>query len=193
MDAYEAVLARRSIRRFKQDPLTKESLMKMIEGARLAPSGANLQPCEYIVVTDTSGLDDVFDCLKWAAYLAPEGTPPEEKKPVAYIIVLINRDKKKTEGIDDAAAGVMNILTIASSLGIGSCWLGSINRHKLKQALDVPDNYEVVYTVALGYPDEKSEVEKLKDSVKYWKDENKVMHVPKRSMEDIVSFNKFSK
>jgi nitroreductase len=191
MKVYEAILNRRSIRRYQQKPINEKIIEKLINAARLAPSAANLQPCEYIVVTDKSVVDQIFPCLKWAGYIAPAGNPPEGEQPVAYIIVLLNRNWRKEAGEVDAAAAIENILLTAVEEGIASCWIISVDKPKVREILAVPDYCELDSVIALGYPNEKSVVEELTDSVKYWKDDTGLFHVPKRKLESILHKNKY--
>ncbi|HDD64550.1 MAG TPA: nitroreductase [Firmicutes bacterium] len=191
MDIYEIIRKRRSIRRFKQEKIPLEILEKFIDAARLAPSGGNVQPWEFIIVNDEELLDKVFETLSWAAYIAPYGTPPEGKRPTAYIVVLQNKKTSPLTPAHDIAAAIENILLCATKEGIGSCWIASIKREKLSQILGIPPDYHIDSVVALGYPDEISVIEEFKGSVKYWKDENGVMHVPKRNLKDIIHYNKF--
>ncbi|MCK4326554.1 nitroreductase family protein, partial [bacterium] len=173
------------------EPVPKEILEKLIKAARLAPSAANLQPCEYIVVDEPSLVANVFSTLRWAGYIAPRGDPPEEERPVAYIIVLLNKEKVKAGGERDAAAGIENIVLAALEEGIGSCWLGSIERERLRSILNIPQHCEIDSVVAIGYPRESPVVEEMKDSIKYWKDNKNILHVPKRRLEDILHWNKY--
>lgn len=191
MDIYEIIRKRRTIRRFKQKEIPLELLEKFVDMARLAPSGANMQPLEYIIVNDKNLLEQIFPLTGWAGYLGKDGPPPEGKRPVAYIVVLINKDIKSPTPEHDAGASVENILLSATYEGIGSCWIGSINREKLREILKIPENYEIDTIIALGYPDEESFVEEFSGSIKYWKDEKGIMHVPKRRLKDILHFNKF--
>ena len=191
MDVYEAICKRRTIRRFSREPVPKEILEKLIKAARLAPSAANLQPCEYIVVDEPSLVANVFSTLRWAGYIAPRGDPPEEERPVAYIIVLLNKEKVKAGGERDAAASIGNIVLAALEEGIGSCWLGSIERETLRGILNIPNRCDIDSVVALGYPKESPVVEEMKDSIKYWKDDKNILHVPKRRLQDILHWNKY--
>ena len=191
MDVYKAILNRRSIRRYQQKPIDDEILEKLINAARLAPSAANLQPCEYIVVNDKSVVELIFPCLKWAGYIAPAGNPPEGEQPVAYIIVLLNRTWRKEAGEVDAAAAIENILLTALEEGISSCWIVSVDKPKVREILSIPDYCELDSVITLGYPNEKSVVEDLTDSVKYWKDDTGLFHVPKRKLESILHKNKY--
>lgn len=191
MTSYELILKRRTIRRFKQDPINENKLEKMINAARLAPSGANMQPCEFIIVNEKSIVDRLFETLKWAGYITPAGNPPEGKRPVAYVIVLINTEKLKSGGEVDAATAIMNIILTAFEMDIGSCWLGSIDRNEIQTLLQIPENCSINSVIALGYPDESPVVEELTDSVKYWKDEQGVLHVPKHSIEKVMHKNRY--
>jgi nitroreductase len=188
---YQIICERRTIRRFKNKPIAKDILMQLVNAGRLAPSGANIQPCEYIIIHDDTLKEAVFPLLKWAAYIAPHGNPSEDERPVAYIMVLIDLNKKKMNGEVDAAAAIQNILLAAWSEGISSCWLGSINRNKLKKIFNVPDHIAVNSVIALGYANEKSVLEESQDSIRYWKDDDGILHVPKRKFTDIVHINKY--
>ncbi|MBO3803272.1 MAG: nitroreductase family protein [Candidatus Brockarchaeota archaeon] len=189
MDVYEAAIGRRTTRRFKQDAIGRETLEKLVNAARLAPSAMNLQPCEYVVVDDPRVADEVFKTLRWAAYIAPEGDPKEGERPVAYIVVLLNRKKRETGGEVDAAAAIENILLTAYGEGLGSCWLGSVDRERLSKVLRVPEHCRIDSVVALGYAAEKPVLEEMAESVRYWKDGEGVLHVPKRRLEDVIHFN----
>jgi len=188
---YGTICQRRTIRRFQKKPISEEMLVKLVNAARLAPSGANIQPCEYIIVNNEQLVDKLFTCLKWAGYIAPAGNPPEGERPVSYIVVLIDVNRKKKGGEVDAAAGIENILLAAWEMGIGSCWLGSIDRKQIKKLLRIPHHLKVDSLVALGYPNELPVVEDAQDSIKYWKDKEDVLHVPKRKLEEILHRNRY--
>ena len=193
MSVYELILRRRTIRRFKQQPVAWPVLEKLVNAARLAPSGGNLQPCEFIVVDEPELVVSVFTTLKWAAYIAPRGTPPEGERPTAYIVVLINTEKRKSGGETDAAAAIMNIILMAQEEGLGTCWIGSVERERLQKLLAVPEYCIINAVVALGYPNESPVVEDLTGSVKYWKDEQGTLHVPKRRLRDVLHRNGYEK
>jgi nitroreductase len=189
MDVYEAILKRRSIRRFEQKEIPSNILEKIADAARLAPSGANLQPCEYVIINKPEILKSVFATLKWAAYITPLGNPPEGMEPTAYIIVLVNSRIVKFDPGHDTGAAIENMILTAVEEGIGSCWLGSVNRTKLAEIIKMPGHLTIDSVVALGYPAENPVAEELKDSVKYWKDSKGRLHVPKRKLKDILRFN----
>ncbi len=184
------MLSRRTIRRFKQACINRDILKNLVNVARVAPSAANLQPCEYIVVDEMPLLEEVFKTLRWAGYITPRGNPPPGEKPVAYIVVLSNENKGKL-GTHDAAAAIENMIILAWAEGIGSCWLGSIEREKLAEILGVPSCCKIDSVLALGYPLESPVMENMTDSIKYWKDEKGILHVPKRKLEDILHWQRY--
>jgi len=191
MNFYELILSRRSIRQFKSKPISKDILEKLVNAARLAPSAANRQPLEFIVVDEEEMGRKIFSCLKWAAYIAPQGDPRPGHEPVAYIVILVNTGIKERGYEYDAGAAIENIILAAWEQGVGSCWLLSVERDKIQDILKIPMTYKIDSVIALGYPDEEPIAEIMEDSVKYWKDSTGRLHVPKRKLEDIIHFNRF--
>jgi len=192
LSTYEIALKRRSIRRFKNIAIPYEILEKCVNAARLAPSAANLQPLEYIIVDDEQLLPRVFDTLRWAGYIAPAADPPPGHRPTAYIVVLIKRGAgyKDLENYD-AGLAVENMILVALEEGIGSCCLVSADINRLKELLNIPEDYIGSLVLALCYPDESPVVEEFRESPKYWKDRDNVLHVPKRGLKDILHRNNF--
>lgn len=186
MDIEEVVFKRRSIRRFKQNPIPIEILKKLIDYGRVAPMGGNVQCIEYIIITDPNIRDKFFPLVSWAASLPEiERIPEVGRRPTAYIVVLMNTQIKKG-GEADVGAAVENILLGAVNYGLGACWMGSINRDKIRELFKISEYYQVAYVISLGYPDEISVMERYTDSFKYWKDKAGLMHIPKRDLDDIV-------
>jgi len=188
---YDLILRRRTIRRFQQKPVSREILTRVVNAGRLAPSGMNLQPLEFVVVDAPDLLPEVFKTTGWAGYIAPKGTPPEGERPVAYIVVLINRGIKKFAGQHDVGAAMMNMILTALEEGVGSCWIGTIERTELAALLQIPESREIDSLLALGYPAEQPVVEEFRGSVEYWKDEQGVLHVPKRPLAALLHWNGF--
>jgi len=191
MGIYETVISRRSIRRFKDIPVPRQILERCINAARLAPSAANLQPLEYITVDDEQLLPQVFSTLQWAAYIRPKGDPPPGKRPRAYIATLKNNNAGISASVYDIGMAVENIILVALAEGVGSCPFTSVDRDKLRIILNVPSDYEIPLVLALGYPDESPVEEPFDGSVKYWRDEDDVHHVPKKKLETILHWNTF--
>ncbi|RLF54271.1 MAG: nitroreductase [Thermoplasmata archaeon] len=189
MDLERVIKTRRSIRRFKQIPLSMDFLVNLVDAGRLAPSGANLQPIEYVIVNDKRICEKIFSALRWAGYIKPEWRPAEGERPVAYIVILVQEGRSPFSDVD-VGLSAENIMLLAWSHGVGSCMLGNIDREMIREILGVPDGYRIHSVIALGFPAEKSVVEES-DAVEYWRDEDGVMHVPKRRIKDIVHINRF--
>lgn len=188
---YKLILERRSIRRFKQEPVPLKILKKLVNAARLAPSGANLQPLEFVIINDKNVRRDIFDTLAWAGYISPDGTPRDGQRPVAYILLLVNTRIRKDNYQWDAGAATENMILAALEQGLGSCWIGSINKPRISELLNIPPHFIIDSILALGYPDEKPKLEKLKYDCKYWKDAQGRLHVPKREIKSVTHCNKF--
>ena len=190
MDIEEAIYKRRTIRRFKPEPIDIEILKKLVDFARLAPMGNNIQSIDYIIVSDPNYVSNVFPLLSWAGSLPKnERIPDIGRQPMAYIIVLVNSKIKKNADLDVGGA-IENILLGAIKYGLGTCWMGSINRKRLRALFKIPSYYEIKNVISLGYPDEVSRIELYKGSFKYWKDQEGIMHIPKKKLDDII-FNIF--
>jgi nitroreductase len=189
----ELIRKRRSIRRFQQKTIPLEHLEKFVDAARLAPSAANLQPLEYIIIHQSELLEQVFGTLKWAGYIRPLGDPPEKERPVAYIVVLVSTEIKMEKYEKDAGAAIENLILCALANGIGACWISSIDRPALSEILNVPPNRIISDVVALGYPNEDPIAVDIREgnSIKYYKDDSGCLHVPKRSLESILYYNRY--
>jgi nitroreductase len=189
MDVYKTIISRRTIRKFKQKPIPEKLLNRILESARLGASAGNLQPCEFIVVNELKAKEALFPALKWAFSIAPRGNPEKDERPVTYIITIVNTKISPSWGLVDASIAMENMILTAWSEGVASCWLGAIDKENIRQIFHIPQNYNIEFVLALGYPKEKSVVEDYKGDVKYWKDTKGKYHIPKRALRDIVHFD----
>ncbi len=193
MNVYDAVKSRRTIRKFKQDPVPSEDIKKIIDCARLAPYGANLQPLKFAVITDENDRKNLYPLIKYAAYLT-DWNPSFEECPPVYIAVLTDTSLKAADKSEcDCGAAVMSMWLEAEELGLGSCWLGAIDRNKIKEKImklkkqTSHSNVIIVsYMLGLGYPAQSGETFDMKDDIKYYFDENGNVHVPKRTLDEII-------
>ncbi len=186
MDFEDVIRKRRTIRRFKPTTVPMEILKKLVDYARVAPQGSNIQALEYVIITNDEMRSKMFANVRWAGVLPPEMREPEEgRRPMAYIVVLLDTKIKK-EGNTDCGAAVENILLGITYYDLGACWQGSIDRPAIHALLELQDHLEVKYVVSIGYPDEESQIESFTGDFKYWKSDDGRMHVPKKSLEDII-------
>ncbi len=184
LELMQAMQARRSIRKFKSDPVPQEYVSQLIEAARLAPSGTNLQPTRFVVVQSEkarAALNEatplpfvtkaplVLACCVDTDSLAGLGTRIGELKE-AGAFVDTPLDKADSEGYSkrtqmdkttaqaylrlNAAIAIDHITLRAIDLGLGTCWIMMFDQAKAKQALQLGDNYHVVALLPVGYPDQ---------------------------------------
>lgn len=189
MDLLEAIISRRSIRRYQQRPVALEALLKLTDAGRLAATGGNRQPWEFIIVHQKELVETLFPCLAW---LAGDGHPPAGMEPVAYMVILGDPQRSAHYQLDCAAAA-QNILVAAQVLGLGSCWLGSVDWRTVRQLLNIPDHLEGFGVVSLGYPAQKVVIEAGMDDRLPKRDEQGVLHLSKRSREELVHLNRYGR
>ncbi|OHB58063.1 MAG: hypothetical protein A2Y07_00860 [Planctomycetes bacterium GWF2_50_10] len=194
MDFIDVIKTRRTIRLFKDQPVPAQLLLDLVDCARLAPSAANRQPLQFVIVDDPDLCTRLFENLAWAGFVTPKRNPPAGKRPTAYIVVITNPEISSVTACSvDAAAAIANILLAAWSKGVGSCWLGAIKRDEIKTLLAIPDHLNINSVVALGYPAESPVSENAAQDVKYYLDESDNLHVPKRILAQITSRNGFGR
>ena len=190
MELYEGLISRRSIRRYKQNPISSEMLEKIINAARFAPSAGNRQPWEFVVVTERERVRKIHSCVRW---LKASGEPGSKEKPVVYIVVLLN--KKRAKGwaaMADCAAATQNILLAAHSFGLGSCWIGSVEREKVAELLNLPSYFYIFSIISLGYPEESPRIrEEKEEKIIPQKDEKGNLWVPKRDLSQILHLQSY--
>lgn len=190
MDVYQAIIERRSIRRFKQQAVDPAVLERCVNAARLAPSANNRQRLEYIVVTEEPGLSEVFSCLSWAGYIKPKWDPAPGERPTAYIVIVADSPLKGHLGCD-AGAAAENIALTAWESKIGTCILGSVREKEIRKPLAIPENRYPLLAIALGYSAEDAVAVDYQGSVEYWRDEQDRHCVPKKSLESIRHQKKY--
>jgi len=183
----DLVLKNRSYRRFHQDvPVSMQTLKELIDLARLSSSGANKQPLKYILVSKPETNAKLFDQLTWAGALKDWPGPEQGERPAAYIIVL--GDKQiGLPGVDHGIAAT-NILLGAVEKGLGGCMMATVKRDEIKIILDIADRYDILLVLAIGKPKEVIKIEDLQtgDDFRYWRDPDKVHHVPKRQAQELI-------
>ena len=188
MKLKELVIRNRSYRRFHQDvSVDLETLRQLVDLARLSASGNNLQPLKYILSYDAKKNDEIFPHLEWAGYLVDWNGPSEGEKPSAYIIILGDKNIRKSFDCDHGIAA-QSILLGAAERGLGGCIIGSIRRTGLRQAFSIPDQYEILLVIALGKPKETVRIEAVgtDGDIRYWRDDEGIHYVPKRSLDEII-------
>ncbi|MDZ7672238.1 MAG: nitroreductase family protein [Halanaerobiales bacterium] len=157
MEGIKLLKSRRSIRELKDQEVEKDKLEKVVETARYAPTANNVQPWQFVVVTE----DDKIKRLE-------ELTDQDKKFPAA--IAVFSEDVK--HHLEDGSNVTTYILLAAKELGLGTCWIGSYGKpytSEVKDMLDVPQEYKLISIVTVGYPDENPHPNKKElDEVIHW-------------------------
>ena len=186
MNVYDAIMKRRTIRKFEDKKVCESDLVKLVDCARVAAYGANVQPLKFAIINDKKTLNDIYPMTKWAGYLA-DGAPKENERPSAYIAVLGDKSIRENGVFEcEAGAAVTTMMLEAVEMGLGTCWLGALKRDEIKELLNLDEKFNVVYLLAVGYPKQESRMVEMKDDIKYYEDENGVINVPKRSLEEVL-------
>lgn len=184
----DLITSNRSCRRFFQDhAVDQETLRWLVDCARVSASAANLQPLKYLLSCDPALNNDIFSCLGWAAYLEDWQGPAEGERPSAYIVFLGDTTISPAFGWDTGIAA-QSILLGAREKGLGGCMIGAIKRKRLIELLNVEERFKIVLVVAIGKPKETVVIEEVEadGSIRYWRDDDGVHHVPKRKLDDII-------
>lgn len=184
----ELVTKNRSCRRFFQDYVIEiDVLRELVDLARLGGSAGNMQSLRYMLACEPEKNDQIFQTLAWAAYLEDWPGPPEGERPSAYIVILDDKETTMSLGCDFGIAA-QSMMLGAAEKGLRGCMIASIKREKLREALGIPKRYDILLVLALGKSKEEVVIETIgpADSVKYWRDNQGVHHVPKRTLDDII-------
>ncbi len=177
----------RSYRRFDESrDISTAELEKIVELCRFCASGRNLQPLKYRIVNTPEECGKIFPHLAWAGYLTEWPGPEPGERPTAYIVQCLDEELTGNPMCDDGLQ--LEAITLgAVSLGMGACIIKSFNKNAIAECLGLNDTLAPLHVVALGVPVEDVVIEAMKDGdIKYWRDDEKIHHVPKRSLEEIL-------
>ncbi len=169
MELLDQIKARRTVRKYKKDPVREEDLQKVLEAARWAPSWANTQCWEYVVVKDPKVKGEIAEAFSKGNPIVPALTEAPvvlvacgQLKKAGYF-----RDKAATEKGDwfmfDVALSLENLILAAHSLGLGTAIVGAFDAKKVTAALGIPENVAVMAITPLGYPAEIPPAPKRKE------------------------------
>lgn len=187
MNLKNLILKTRSYRRFEEShQINSATLESLIDLARLSASGANRQPLKYLIFNTPKECERIFPYLAWAGYLEDWPGPDKGEWPSAYIIVLGDKSITENFGIDHGIAA-QSIMLGAAEADLGGCIIASIKREELANELNIPDQFDILLVLALGKPAENIIIDEIKNNdVKYWRDNEKNHHVPKRNLKDLI-------
>jgi nitroreductase len=170
MELKEAIRTRRSVRKYKSDPVPEQTIKELLEMAAWAPSGMNTQPWLFVVVEGGDYLKDLSDKCKAYILEAMDGLPALQgyrttlSNPDYHLfygapsLVLIYGNQNAFTYNNDCSMAALNLMLAAREKDIGSCWIGFARAYcgtpEFKEELQVPPEYQLVAPVILGYPAE---------------------------------------
>jgi nitroreductase len=169
MDLFTAIETRRSVRKYRKDPVAEELLLKCIKAARLAPSWANTQVWRFVVVKDQKVKEAVSEAFTTTnpGYQALRDAPCIVCCVAKRNLAGMKRGAPSTDKGDwfmfDCGIAMEHLVLTAWSLGLGTVHLGAFDSKKVEQVLSVPDDYSVVSMTPLGYPDEQPDARPRKE------------------------------
>lgn len=159
MDAFDVIRTRRTVRKYTGEPVPHEVLEKIVDAGRLAASGNNRQPWEFIVVTEPGLLRSLR-------------IPEDHWMANAGALIAVVMDPESRWWVEDGAAAVQNMLLACTALGYGACWLEGYtlrNEDTIRSILGIPANRKLFTLVSIGVPDEQLVKEKKSlQQVLYW-------------------------
>jgi len=145
MDLFETVEKRRSIRKFKPNPIPDKDLKKILEAGRLAPSGGNRQPWSFIVVRKPETKKKLAAVANLQRFIADADT---------VLIALGDPAVSKSLYKQDPMIAIEHMVLASTALGYGTCWIGAFNENDVKEIAKVPENMTVIALLPIGIPDE---------------------------------------
>ena len=146
MDCLEALKTRQSVRAYTGEPVPQEALEQLVECGRLAATARNLQPWEFVVVTNAGMLASIAAATDFGRFIAQ----------AAACIVVLCRDTKYY--LEDGSSATQNILVAARAYGLGGCWVAGDKKpyaETVRRLVGAPDGFKLVSLVAIGHPAEE--------------------------------------
>lgn len=156
MDMFEAIEKRRSVRKFKPEPVKEEDLRKILEACRLAPSGGNRQPWYFIITRDIETKRALSIAANNQKFIADAGAvivalgDPSASAKMSYTI-----STTRIPHLQDPMIAIEHMVLAATALGYGTCWIGAFSQEEVKKILKIPENLVVVALLPIGVPDER--------------------------------------
>lgn len=142
MDAMAALTTRRSVRKYKPDPVARDVLEKIVNAGRLAPTARNVQPWAFVVVTDAERRRHLAGITEYGKFIAD----------APACIVVLSKDTRYY--LEDGSAATTNMLNAAAACGLGGCWVAGDKKAyaaEIVAACGAPPDMKLVALIALGY------------------------------------------
>ncbi len=182
----ETIKKNRSYRRFFADrSVNTETLVSIVDEARLCPSGANKQRLRVAIINEQAEKDEIFSTLKFAGYLTDWDGPSECERPAAYFVICSESELDSLLAID-LGIFAQTLLLSATERGLGGCMFRSYNAGKVAEIVGVSE-MKPHLVIALGYPSEAVRIVGVDNcDIKYFRGKDDVHYVPKYSAEELI-------
>lgn len=160
MNCLEAIQRRKSIRKFTDKPVSEEHLRKILDAGRLAPTGGNMQPWEFIIIKNKDRIKAIVE----TTFVGADRTGSRKQTWIetAPLVIAVCANPTRTIAkygefgrevvIMDVAAAIENMLLAATSLGLATCWVSGFHKDALAKVLETPEHIEPLAVLPLGYP-----------------------------------------
>ena len=185
MNVSQAIMQRRSIRKFLQKEVPVQQLTELVRLAGLAATGGNKQPLRFGIVSQKPLTGQVFSLLSWAMYL-PDFSPAQQEQPAAYLILL----SKEPNCAYELGAASTTVMLAAQELGLSTCALAAYDKNKLASLLELPEDLRPELVIAVGYGAQNSRAVPFAGDIRYYQDEAGDFCVPKLALEQTLLFVK---
>lgn len=170
--------------------ISREELEELVEYTRLCPATANIQPLKYYLAWEPESLAKIQELTKWAGALPHMNLPREGMRPTGFIVICQDTriSNNAASFLKDVGIVAQTMLLGAAEKGLGGCMIGSFNKEAMMEQLGLADYLMLHLVVALGAPAEEIVLEDAPEGkeVKYYRDENDVHHVPKRTLKELI-------
>ena len=147
MDVFKAIKSRKSVRDYREDPISEDSIDKVLEAARLAPSAHNAQDYKFIVVQDKKKIKQLAKAANQSFI---------ERAPIVIVGVSSNPNVDMSSGVPaypvDVAIALDYMTLEAVEQDLGTCWIGAFSQKEVKEILQIPEESRVVAMLTLGVP-----------------------------------------
>lgn len=187
----DLLISCRSYRGFDESRrISKEELLELVNLTRYSAASMNIQPLKYRLICEKEEVDRMQPLTGWAKQMPQMTLPHPGKCPTAFVIICQDTSVDPAMGKFQRDVGIVaqTMLLAATEKGLGGCMIGSFNAGQVAKEFELPENIKPMLVVALGKPDEKVVLTDIPEdgNFKYYRDENDVHYVPKRSLEEIV-------
>jgi nitroreductase len=183
----QLVRSARTNRRYNAaDPVSRETLIQLIDIARNVPSGMNAQPLRYRVVTELAEVAAIFEHTNWAKGLRTGPAPTPAERATGWIVIL-SHNPPLAPAIDVGIAA-QTLQLGARAAGYAACMLLSIDRPRIAEILKLPADMKIELLMAFGRPGEQVVIDELTSpsQLPYSRTADNVHHVPKRKLADVL-------